>query len=75
MEGSSVTRPSGIYSPDIVEDIQVKAELGRYRIRGFGTLRQRPLPSLDEPILSSIAVSDGELFIRTYKNLWCIGKK
>ncbi|PYV09991.1 MAG: FMN-binding glutamate synthase family protein [Acidobacteria bacterium] len=48
MEGSSVTRPSGIYSPDIVEDIQVKAELGRYRIRGFGTLRQRPLPSLDD---------------------------
>jgi glutamate synthase domain-containing protein 2 len=31
-----------------VEDIQIKAELGRYRIRGFGTLRQRPLPSLDD---------------------------
>jgi hypothetical protein len=23
---------------------------------------------------SSIAVSDGELFIRTHKHLWCIGK-
>jgi len=28
---------------------------------------------LKERTLSSIAVSDGELFIRTYKNLWCIG--
>ena len=48
MEGSSVKRPSGVYSPEVVEDIQVKAELGRYRIRGFGTLRQRPLPSFDD---------------------------
>ena len=43
-----VLRPSGIFSPDVIEDIQVKADLGRYRIRGFGTLRQRPLPSLDD---------------------------
>ncbi|MBI4608031.1 MAG: FMN-binding glutamate synthase family protein [Candidatus Rokubacteria bacterium] len=53
MEASSVRdrrvlRPSGIFSPDVIEDIQVKAELGRYRIRGFGTLRDRPLPSLDD---------------------------
>ena len=43
-----VLRPSGIFSPEVIEDIQVKADLGRYRIRGFGTLRQRPLPSLDD---------------------------
>ncbi|MBI2153141.1 MAG: FMN-binding glutamate synthase family protein, partial [Candidatus Rokubacteria bacterium] len=53
MEGSPVSadrvlRPSGIFSPDVIEDIQVKAELGRYRIRGFGTLRSRPLPSFDD---------------------------
>jgi outer membrane protein assembly factor BamB len=30
---------------------------------------------LDEPVNASIAVSDGELFIRTFKHLWCIGKK
>jgi glutamate synthase domain-containing protein 2 len=53
MEGSplgdgTVLRPSGIFSPDVIEDIQVKAELGRYRIRGFGTLRRRPLPSFDD---------------------------
>ncbi len=53
MEASSVSdrtvlRPSGIFSPDVIEDIQVKAELGRYRIRGFGSLRHRPLPSFDD---------------------------
>jgi outer membrane protein assembly factor BamB len=30
---------------------------------------------LKETTRASIAVSDGELFIRTYKHLWCIGKK
>jgi hypothetical protein len=30
---------------------------------------------LDEPANASVAVSDGELFIRTFKHLWCIGKK
>jgi len=29
--------------------------------------------SLGEKTRASIAVSDGELFIRTYKHLWCIG--
>ena len=31
-----------------MEDIHFKAELGRSRFRGFGTLRPRPLPSLDD---------------------------
>jgi glutamate synthase domain-containing protein 2 len=31
-----------------MDDIHVKAELGRYRFRGFGTLRARPLPSFDD---------------------------
>ena len=43
-----ILRPSGIFSPEVIEDIQVKAELGRYRIRGFGTLRRRSLPSFDD---------------------------
>jgi outer membrane protein assembly factor BamB len=30
--------------------------------------------SIGEHVLSSVAVSDGELFLRTYKHLWCIGK-
>ncbi len=41
-------RVSPIYTPTVIDDIQEKAELGRYRIRGFGTLRERPLPSLDD---------------------------
>ncbi len=31
--------------------------------------------SLAEKVIGSIAVSDGQLFIRGYQNLWCIGKK
>lgn len=31
--------------------------------------------SLGEKVIGSIAVSEGQLFIRGYKNLWCIGKK
>jgi outer membrane protein assembly factor BamB len=31
--------------------------------------------SIDEPVYASIAVSDGELFIRSYKHLWCIAEK
>lgn len=30
---------------------------------------------LGERVLSSVAVSDGELFIRSYKHLWCIGSE
>jgi outer membrane protein assembly factor BamB len=30
--------------------------------------------SIGEKVIASIAVSDGMLFIRSYKNLWCIGK-
>jgi hypothetical protein len=31
--------------------------------------------SLNELVIGSIAVSDGQLFIRGYKTLFCIGKK
>ena len=37
----------------------------------FELLANNPLK---ERTLSSIAVSDGQVFIRTYKHLWCIGK-
>jgi len=40
--------PSGTYMPAIIEDIQAKAELGRYRIRGFGTLRPRTWATFDD---------------------------
>ena len=41
-------QPSGTYSPSVIEDIQAKAELGRYRIRGFGTLRPRTWSTFDD---------------------------
>ncbi len=41
-------RVSPVYTPQVIEEIQDKAQLGRYRIRGFGTLREKPLPSLDD---------------------------
>src|SRR5947208_11265680 len=41
-------QPSGTYTPAIIEDIQIKAELGRYRIRGFGTLRPRTWATFDD---------------------------
>src|SRR5713226_1646580 len=39
---------SGTYTPAVIEDIQTKAELGRYRIRGFGTLRPRTWSTFDD---------------------------
>src|SRR5207244_2092372 len=53
MEGRilNTLRPSQIYRPDVMEDIHVKAELGRYRFRGFGTLRPHPLPTGDGGML------------------------
>jgi glutamate synthase domain-containing protein 2 len=41
-------QPSGTFTPAVIEDIQVKAELGRYRIRGFGTLRPRTWTTFDD---------------------------
>jgi len=41
-------KASGTYTPAIIEDIQVKAELGRYRLRGFGTLRERTWATFDD---------------------------
>jgi methylamine---glutamate N-methyltransferase subunit C len=41
-------RTSPVYTPSVIGEIQEKAALGRYLIRGFGTLRSKPLPSLDD---------------------------
>ncbi|MCC7352418.1 MAG: FMN-binding glutamate synthase family protein [Anaerolineae bacterium] len=39
---------SATYTPDVIEDIQAKAELGRYRMRGFGALRERRWATFDD---------------------------
>src|SRR6266705_2059887 len=41
-------QPSGTFQPNIIEDIQAKAETGLYRIRGYGTLRQRRWATFDD---------------------------
>src|SRR6516162_11810973 len=46
--GGNPPQPSGTYTPAVIEDIQVKAALGRYRIRGFGTLRPRTWATFDD---------------------------
>ena len=39
---------SGTFTPAVIEDIQIKAELARYRIRGFGALRRRTWATFDD---------------------------
>jgi glutamate synthase domain-containing protein 2 len=41
-DGRPLLRPSRIWSPEVIEDIQVKAQLGRYRMQGFSTRRRVP---------------------------------
>jgi methylamine---glutamate N-methyltransferase subunit C len=44
----SPAEASATFSPAVIEDIQIKAELARYRIRGFGTLRKRTWATFDD---------------------------
>src|SRR3989475_2483434 len=46
-QGRTLER-SGIFQPAVIEDIQTKAETGLYRIRGYGTLRQRRWATFDD---------------------------
>jgi glutamate synthase domain-containing protein 2 len=51
MEGGAVKhglRFSRVWNETTIDDIQAKAQLGRYRIRGFSQLRERPLPSFED---------------------------
>jgi glutamate synthase domain-containing protein 2 len=41
-------QPSGTFRPETIEDIQVKADTGLYRIRGYGTLRERRWATFDD---------------------------
>jgi len=37
---------SFIYPPEVIDDIHIKAELGRYRMRGFSLFKK--IPSWDD---------------------------
>ncbi len=45
---ASPMQRSGTFTPGVIEDIQIKAELARYRIRGFGILRPRTWATFDD---------------------------
>jgi glutamate synthase domain-containing protein 2 len=40
--------PSGTFRPEVIQDIQIKADTGLYRIRGYGTLRERRWATFDD---------------------------
>jgi methylamine---glutamate N-methyltransferase subunit C len=42
----NVLGKSGIFTPEVIDDIHVKSELGRYRMRGFSMFK--PIPHWDE---------------------------
>src|ERR1041385_5435272 len=46
-EHDPLLKHSHTFSPDVIEDIQIKADLGHYRLRGFGILRERIWPTFD----------------------------
>src|SRR5690242_4231637 len=48
MSSDGVLQASGVFSPGVIDDIQTKAESGLYRIRGYGTLRQRRWATFDD---------------------------
>jgi glutamate synthase domain-containing protein 2 len=45
---ASPMQRSGTFDAGVIEDIQIKAELARYRIRGFGLLRPRTWATFDD---------------------------
>lgn len=44
----SELRHSHVFTPEVMADIQAKSQLGRYRIRGFGILRERTWATFDD---------------------------
>jgi glutamate synthase domain-containing protein 2 len=48
MSSDGVLQASGVFSPGVIDDIQTKAESGLYRIRGYGTLRERRWATFDD---------------------------
>src|ERR1700749_3072637 len=42
----NVLGQSKIFTPEVIDDIHVKSELGRYRMRGFSLFK--PIPHCDE---------------------------
>jgi outer membrane protein assembly factor BamB len=65
--GSFVSTAGRLYVTNKAGDTFVLAAGPRYEL-----LAKNPL---GEPVSASMAVADGDLFIRTYKHLWCISER
>ena len=39
---TSILGRSGIFTPEVIDDIHIKSELGRYRMRGFSMFKKIP---------------------------------
>src|SRR5881296_510548 len=48
MSSNGFLQPSALFSLSVIEDIQAKAQTGLYRIRCYGTLRQRRWATFDD---------------------------
>jgi glutamate synthase domain-containing protein 2 len=46
---------SQLWTPDVIEDIHAKAQLGRYRIRGFSTFQR--VPHFDDLVFLSTGLT------------------
>ena len=64
--GSMVLSQGKLYNTNLDGETVVLAAKPEFEVLARNPLKERTL--------ASIAVSDGRLYIRTYKNLWCIGK-
>ena len=66
MGGTHLLQSSGTFQPAVIDDIQTKAATGLYRIRGWGTLRERRWATFDDlttalpVLLSSIAFEQSD---------------
>jgi hypothetical protein len=61
------TADGKLYIPDFAGDTHVLEASPQFKKLGTNTLGAK------ERVNATIAVSEGELFIRSYRHLWCIG--
>jgi outer membrane protein assembly factor BamB len=65
--GSLVLADGRIYVSSLEGTTFVLAAAAKFRLLASN--------EMDEPVYAALAVSNGEIFLRTYKHLYCIGKR
>jgi len=74
LPGNARTWGSLLLSGDHIYTLSQSGETVVFKIGANGDYEQVAHNTVGEKTNSSIAVSEGQLFIRTWKGLWCIGK-